>query len=596
MGYEETEFYFLPDVDALLNEFLPIDKQFQFNDLYNPNNTKEIIKEFEKKPIVTPQFRILNLSIVHSNYQTANIGRETFKLAIKYPQECADSIAFKYTLKSVNSITNHIKNNSILVSENNTNYEYNANLYVISEQISDENVIIFKISALPEVGNYIFTIYAGLIDEFGTNIINTTSNLKNLTSQPISIGGSSCSSSQFSISQSNIPFSFIFNQQTKAILAFKISCSKVTNFEIPPNRIINEINVYGTNLIMKRLGLSCCDFKQGILGTDREGKLNLVFEMQQPLDIEAYLYSTDPTISSKCLELCILKRVVYNFLVLIINPPHEGLYGLDLHGAPKGSYNPILNSQLPPIGKFLIKSHNQIRSFYQFPKGDNRNWGPKQRFYDLGLHTVGNLDPFLINEDGRQVEIEIAMLKSVTIWYKFDYDQNGTPKAIDNYCFMNYKNLTKKEKTVSFLLRFPYRGFYHLALMANDDIFPSKPDEIVYNYLIRVQDPANDVESFPIILNPILWKNCCLIAPKNFRLNSYDVHFSIIIPNTSSVQISNGERVLEKLDPKEIENSWVGMVSLIDNSKYIYIEAEFDKKFKKLIRFRGLGSNSARTN
>lgn len=192
----------------------------------------------------------------------------------------------------------------------------------------------------------------------------------------------------------------------------------------------------------------------------------------------------------------------------------------------------------------------------------------------------------------QKVEIEIAMLKSVTIWYKFDFDHNGSPKAIDQFCFMNYKNSNRKEKTVSFLLRFPYRGFYHLALMANDDVFPTKPDEIVYNYLIRVQDPSSEVEEFPNILNPILWKNCCLIAPKNVRLNSYDVHFSIIVPKTSQVQIATKDRVLDKLEPREIENSWVGLVSINDNSKFIYIEAEFDNKFKKLIRFKGLYNSS----
>ena len=96
--------------------------------------------------------------------------------------------------------------------------------------------------------------------------------------------------------------------------------------------------------------------QQGILGTDRDGKVNLVFEMSQPLDIEVFLYSTNISISNKYLELCIMKPVVHNFLILIIQPPHSGLYGLDLHGAPKGTFSSVLHSQLPIIGKFLIKS------------------------------------------------------------------------------------------------------------------------------------------------------------------------------------------------------------------------------------------------
>ena len=125
------------------------------------------------------------------------------------------------------------------------------------------------------------------------------------------------------------------------------------------------------------------------------------------------------------------------------------------------------------------------------------------------------------------------------------------------------------------------------------DIYPSKPDEIVYNYLIRVQDPSHDVESFPVVVNPILWKNCCLVAPKNYRLTNYDVHFSVIIPNTSQVLISSAERVVENLESREIENSWVGLVSLNENlnAKCIYIEAEFDQKFKKLVKFKGLGNS-----
>lgn len=185
------------------------------------------------------------------------------------------------------------------------------------------------------------------------------------------------------------------------------------------------------------------------------------------------------------------------------------------------------------------------------------------------------------------------MLKGVTMWYKLYHDYNGTPREVSNYCFMNYKNSNKREKTVSFLLRFPFRGFYHLALMATD-IYPSKPDEIVYNYLIRVQDPSHEVEAFPVVVNPILWKNCCLVAPKNYRLNNYDVHFSIIVPNTNDVVVSANDRVVEKLESREIENSWVGLVSLNEhlNTRFIYIEAEFEQKYKKLLKFKGFRDSS----
>jgi hypothetical protein len=142
--------------------------------------------------------------------------------------------------------------------------------------------------------------------------------------------------------------------------------------------------------------------------------------------------------------------------------------------------------------------------------------------------------------------------------------------------------------------RFPYKGFYHLALMASEDGY-TKPDEIVYNYLFRVQDPSKVIESFPIIMNPILWKDCCLIAPKNYGLHSYDVHFSIIVPSTGQVRIMNGECEVQRLEAREIENSWVGLVAVsFEHDKYIYVEAEFDGKFKRLLRFRdGSGHSSA---
>jgi hypothetical protein len=558
MSCEESEFYYLSDPDALFYEFLPNDKAWLFNE------TSLDVKNFISRPIITPYFRSLNLLIVHlNNHPSGNLEKEPFKMAIRYPPEYADLLNFKFTIKPINPISNRNNNNNSQISTNtdSNNNNNNTSLYVISELLSDKNEILFKISALPEIGSYNLTIFASLSDDL------------NNPGQSVSLA-------------SNL------SEDAKAIVSIRLICSKIAHFEIPPNHI-SEINIFGMNNTMKRLGLIATDFKQGVLGTDREGRVNLVFEMMQPLDIEAYLYSSDPSISTKYLELCLLKRVVHNFLILIINPPHAGLYGLDLHGAPKGTFNSILHSQMPQIGKFLIKCHHQVRSFLQFPKGDNRDWGPKQSFYDLGLHTVGNIDPYIVNEDGKQIEIEIATLKPVTMWYKFDYDQNGTPRAIDNFCFMNYKNSNRKDKTVSFLLRFPYRGFYHLAVMANDDVFPTKPDEIVFNYLIRVQDPSNEVESFPIILNPILWKDCCLIAPKNFRLNSYDVHFSIIVPKTSQVQISNhgDNRVIDKLEPKEIENSWVGLVTLSSSSSIVYIEAEYDNKFKRLIKFKGLSSH-----
>jgi hypothetical protein len=528
------------------------------------------LKEFEsKRPIITPQFHNLKLSLQQTDpsFTVLNnsIEKKPFKLAIRYPNELSDSINFKYIL---NSITNGGGNSSAgAVSQMNSNgvinkqlLEQNANMYAISELLADRNEIIFKIWALPEVGTFNFTVYAGVIDDY--NVISAE-NQNQLNKN---------------------------DEDMKAVLSMKISSSKVTHFEIPPNHI-TEITVFGMNNIMKKLGLVCHDYLKGILGTDREGKVNLVFEMSHPLDVEAYLYSSDSSISSRALELCVLKRVAHNFLIFIIYPPHPGLYGLDLHGTIKGSHQPLssIHSQLPPIGKYLIKSHHQIRMVTQFPKGDNRNWGPKQRFYDMGLHTVTYSDPYIINEDGKQIEIEIAMLKSVTMWYKFDHDLNGTPKAIDNFCFMNYKHTNnRRERTISFMLRFPSRGFYHLALMATD-VFPAKPDEIVYNYLIRVQDPANDVDSFPIIENPILWRDCCLIAPKMFRLNNHDVHFSVIVPNSKRVRVVAGDHV-EELESRELQNSWVGLVTLNPtslNSRHVYIEAELNNNnFKRLIRFK----------
>lgn len=457
---------------------------------------------------------------------------------------------------------------SSLSAERDLTHNDHLNLYCISELIYSENAILFKISALPQIGSYNLTIFAGLSEEFLSTepLPSTTLLLKSL------------------------------NTDLKAVASVRICCLKLNYFEIPPNRI-DEITMFGMNNIMRQLGMSCHDFKQGIIGTDREGKVNLVFEMSQPLDIEVYLYSSDLSINSKYLELCILKRVVHNFLILIIQPPHAGIYGLDLHGAPKGSFSPILHSQLPPIGRYLIKSHHQMRSLTQFPRGDNRDWGPKQRFYDMGLHAVSYNDPYILNDDGKQIEIEIGMLKSVTMWFKLYHDYNGTPREINNFCFMNYKNSNKREKSVSLLLRFPYRGFYHLALMATD-VYPSKPDEIVYNYLIRVQDPGINIESFPVVMNPILWKNCCLVAPKNYRINSYDVHFSVKVPSTNEVVVTANERLVEKLEEGEIDDSWVGLVSLNEalNARFIYIEAEFDHKYKKLLKFKGLREGGASEN
>ena len=72
------------------------------------------------------------------------------------------------------------------------------------------------------------------------------------------------------------------------------------------------------------------------------------------------------------------------------------------------------------------------------------------------------------------------------------------------------------------------------------------------------------------------------------------MHFSVIVPKTSQVQVTSGERVLDKLEPREIENSWVGLVSISTHLKNVYIEAEFNNKFKRLVRFKGLSSNYAK--
>lgn len=97
--------------------------------------------------------------------------------------------------------------------------------------------------------------------------------------------------------------------------------------------------------------------------------------------------------------------------------------------------------------------------------------------------------------------------------------------------------------------------------------------------------PSEEHGSFPVIVNHRR-------ATKNYRLNSYDVHFSIIVPKTSQVLVSSVDHIIEKLESREIENSWVGLVSLSEslNSKFIFIEAEFNHKYTKLVKFKGLGN------
>ncbi len=122
---------------------------------------------------------MLNLQVGHLSAQTGNLEKEPFKLIIRYPAEYADSINFKYTLKPMSSAsvftTNNYKtsNNILLGNDTNNGFEmHNTNLFVISSLISDENAILFKISALPELGNYNFTVYASLIDDSLLNTAN----------------------------------------------------------------------------------------------------------------------------------------------------------------------------------------------------------------------------------------------------------------------------------------------------------------------------------------------------------------------------------------------------------------------------------------
>ncbi len=565
LTYEESEYYFLSDADTLFNEFLPQDKLVPLSTDSNLN-----VKEFERRPILTPHFRNLNLSIVPlTSNITPNLDqRDPFKLTLRFPKEHEAHIHFKYSLRPIANTTLTYPLPNSFQHRDLTHHDH-LNLFVIAELIAKENSILFKITALPQTGSYNFTVYAGLSDEAFT------------------------ADTDFPLASTNLLLKSL-NVDLKAVASLRLTCAKATYFDLPPNHI-SQISIFGTNNIMRALGLVCHDFTQGVLGPDRDGKVHLVFEMSQPLDVEAFLYSSDPSISDKYLELCVLKRTVHNFLVLIVQPPHPGLYGLDLHASPKNTFSPIpsIHTQLPPVGKYLIKSYHQLRSFVQFPRGDNRDWGPKQRFYDLGLHAVTHTDPYVINDDGKQIEIELGLLRPLTMWYRLYYDHNGTPHDVSHFAFMNYKNSDRREKTVSLLLRFPHRGFYHLALMATD-VYPSRPDEIVYNYLIRVQDPGHEVEPFPVVVNPILWKNCCLVAPKSARLNSYDVHFSVLVSGTSQVIVTSGDRIIEKLEAREIENSWVGLVSLNEyvNTKFVYIEAEFDNKYKKLVKFKGLRDSS----
>ena len=159
-----------------------------------------------------------------------NLEKDPFKLTIKFPSEYLDTIQFKYSLKPINSVLNYNRSVSNPLMDN-MSYNEHLNLYVISELILKENAITFKIISLPQAGHYNFTVFANIYDE----------NYENLEPYPYR------------------PIEY------KAIACFRVSCTKAIHFETPPNHI-TDITVFGMNNIMKRLGLSCHDFKQGVLG------------------------------------------------------------------------------------------------------------------------------------------------------------------------------------------------------------------------------------------------------------------------------------------------------------------------------------------
>ena len=423
--YQYDEHYFLTDPDEFIQEFWAEDLDWQLLE------KAVILEEFESMPFVRSVFFHYGLEfdlVMKSVLYTDNKGGTEVK--IKVPTEFEKDLVFHYQIRFADRERRH-----------ETEFR-GAKLERFVFHSLVEGFALFSVH-VPMPSSYFLEIFANKIDE--TNKIGDDPNA------------------------TMMPF------RLKCACKFKIVCEELVGKMHPlPNCASGE---WGPSKGQRHFGLKAATHTTGVINVDNQTEVR--FRLPRPLYFlcKLRMNGVDDTV----LERYVHHSVEDNTLIVKVQPPQPGQYGLDVYARPEDATD---SHTLAHACKYLINctrvddpkdiTVSRVSPSSQMSKD---KWGPSPHFQELNLRTVSHHEPKIDVSDTNHLVIEVGLSDALKLSYHLirEPDEDCRDKVV-------LKDSAKKAK---FSLTLNKPGNYLFAIYARKKKDHDGDMQNVYNYMIR---------------------------------------------------------------------------------------------------------------
>ena len=466
--YQYDEHYFLTDPDEFIQEFWPLEQEWQL--LEAPIT----LEEFEALPFVRSVFFHFGMQFDRPMQSVLDTNeRGGTDIRIRIPEKFENDIVFYYQLRFADT-------------ERKLEATYRgANLERFVFQTMVDNTAMFSVH-VPTTAEYFLEIFANKIDENNR------------------VGGGE-NATQIS------PF------RLKCACKFKIRCNDLKGKMHPlPDCASGEwgpkkaIRHFGMKPIYKTYSDTSSETgstgsgsseapenpKAGILNV--EDTVELKFKLPMPLQFVAKLRMNH--VEKKALDAFVSHRVDGDILTVTATMPQLGQYGIDLYAKP---LHAIEMKTLSHACKYLLNAV-RVSNPVELPKIDRSfarrgTFGPASSFDEMGIKTISHPEhKILVDEKVHELIIELEVPEDIEISFQMMREPDDDCKE-----FVNMIKDTRDPRRVRFEINLKKHGNYLLCLYARklkgDD--PSMPN--VFNYLIshKRKNPltqTNGNTNFPV--------------------------------------------------------------------------------------------------
>lgn len=455
--YQYDEHYFLTDPDEFIQEFWPMEEEWQL--LENPIS----LEQFEKLPFVRSVFFHFGMHFERSGMpaivETNDKGGADIK--IKVPEELENELVFYYQMRF-----------AAKEKRGETTYR-GANLERFVYQTMVDNTVMFSIH-VPVTGDFFFEVFANKMDD------------------------------TFKAADDFPPTSPF---RLKCACKFKISCSTLDgkmhplpdcasgewgpkkayrHFRMKP-RISTASDASDTSSDTGSTGSGDHQDnpKAGIINV--EDSIELKFKCPKPLQFVGKLKMN--FVEDKTLEPFYNVSVEDTTLIIYISPPQLGQYGLDIYAKSKDAVD---SSTLSHACKYLLNCVS-CTSPVDIPINPpsrvdsmKEKWGPSPHFEELGMKTISHEDSTIYCIDNNQCTVEIQVPENVEVSFQFMREPDEDSKDLVTLT-------TEKKTTAKFSIAMTKVGNYMLAIYARSTSGGEATTMTnVYNYLICYRKSSNE--------------------------------------------------------------------------------------------------------